>query len=61
MAIRDYDLPTEPLYRPHHRESFEEAQGKHNEIDKGTVLAGALLGVALLIFMAYMLFVGSST
>ena len=54
MAVQDYDLPTEPLYR-RHRNSFDDARSTNQEIDKGTLWAGAFLGCAFLLFVAYML------
>jgi len=57
MAIHDYDLPTEPLYRRQHS-SFDDARHAQSDVDKTTIWAGALLGAALLIFIAYMVLVG---
>ena len=47
MAIHDYDY--------HDHNSFDEARRTHVELDGGTILAGAFLGAALLLFFAYML------
>jgi hypothetical protein len=56
MAIHDY----EPLYRGH-RSAFDDARRAHQELDRGTVWAGAMLGAALVLFVVYMLLVGPST
>ena len=61
MAIQDYDYPSEPLNRDRRPSSFDDARRAHQELDTGTLWAGALLGAALLVFVAYMLLAGSTT
>jgi hypothetical protein len=57
MAIHDY----EPIHRERYGNAFDDARRAHQELDKGTLWAGAMLGAALVVFMAYMLLVGPNT
>lgn len=53
MAMHDFDYPTESL---HQRDSaFDDARRLQPELDKGTLWAGAMLGAALTVFIAYMM------
>lgn len=56
MAIHDY----EPIHRERYRNAFDDARLTHQELDKGTLWAGAMLGAALSLFIGYMLLVGPS-
>ena len=60
MAVQDYDLPTEPLYRRDH-DFFKGPRQRQPELDRGTLWAGIMLGAALVLFMTYMFFVGPNT
>jgi hypothetical protein len=47
MAVQDYE------YRE--RNAFDDARRAEVDLDRGTILAAAILGAALLLFFAYML------
>jgi hypothetical protein len=57
MAIHDY----EPIHRERYDNAFDDARRAHQELDRGTLWAGAMLGAALVVFIIYMLLVGPST
>ena len=57
MAIHDY----EPIHRERCRNAFDDARRAHQELDRGTLWAGVMLGTGLLLFIVYILLVGPST
>jgi hypothetical protein len=61
MAMQQYDDKTEPLHRRHERTSFDDARHPQQELDQGTMWAGAILGAAVLLFIVYMLVAGPAT
>jgi len=57
MALQDFDLPTEPLYRRNN----PEVRRTRPAVDKGTLWAGAIFAAVLAMFMIYMLMIGQSS
>jgi hypothetical protein len=55
LALHDHDYSTAPLRRDYRRNAFHHARRPRQGNDKGTLYAGAMLGAALTMFVAYMM------
>lgn len=55
LALHDHDYSTAPLRRDYRRNAFHHARRPQQELDKGNLYAGAMLGAALMMLVAYMM------
>jgi hypothetical protein len=61
MAMHDHDYSSAPLRRDYRRNAFHHARRPEEEFDKSTLWAGAMLGAALMMFVANMMMAGPPT